>query len=323
MLIETAEKHPPINQKKHVRMRATNQKGLAVNGNRQLIEALTRSETFQNYERAFTEVTGMPMALRPVETWQLPFHGKRKENAFCALMAEKSHTCAACLQLQEELAQNAMNQPATRACAYGLCETAVPLKLGPQTIGFLQTGQVMRQNPTELSFQRAVQQAASRGVDIDNAKTKRAYFETPVVSQKNLDTASSLLAIFADHLAMKSNQLVVQTATAEPPFIAKAKQFIRDHYMDDLSLSQVAGTVNTSVFYFCKLFRKCTTVTFTEFLSRTRVEEAKDLLLNPNLRISEIAFAVGFQSFTHFNRMFKVIVGQTPTEYRARLPRAA
>ncbi len=223
-----------------------------------------RSETFQDYERAYMEATGMPLTLRPVELWQLPFHGKRKENAFCALMAGKSHSCAACLQLQEKLAQDAMNEPATRTCAYGLCETAVPVKLGLQTIGFLQTGQVMRQKPTGVSFQRAVEQAANRGADIDNEKTKRAYFKTPVASQNKLDAVSGLLAVFADHLAIKGNQLMVRTANAEPPIIARAKQFIREHYMEDLSLRQVASTVNTSVFYFCTLFRKCSAVSFTE-----------------------------------------------------------
>jgi len=287
--------------------------------NGKLIETLARSEMFQNYERAYAEATGMPMTLRPVETWQLPFRGRRNENAFCALMAEKSHTCAACLQLQGKLAQDAMNEPATRTCAYGLCETAVPVKLGPQTIAYLQTGQVMREAPTETSFQRAVEQARTLGVEIGNEPTKRAYFGTPVASQGKLDSVSNLLAIFADHLAMKSNQLVVQAESLEPPIIAKAKQFVRDHYTEDLSLGQVASAVNTSVFHFCKLFRKWSAVTFTEFVSRTRVEKAKNLLLNPNLRSSEIAFAVGFQSLTHFNRMFKQIAGETPTDFRGRL----
>jgi AraC-like DNA-binding protein/ligand-binding sensor protein len=294
-----------------------------MNANGQIIDALTRSEMFQSYERAYTEATGMPMALRSVEAWRLPFHGKRRENAFCAVMVDKSRTCAACLRLQETLTQDAMNEPATRTCAYGLCETAVPVKLGPQTIGFLQTGQVLRQNPTEASFQRAVDQARKLGVDIDNEQAKRAYFGTPVASPRKLDSVSNLLAIFADHLAMKSNQLLVQQANAEPPIIAKARQFIHEHYTEDISLGLVSRAVNTSSFYFCKLFRRAAGLSFVEFVSRTRLEKAKNLLLNPNLRISEIAFAVGFQSLTHFNRVFKRIVGQSPTGYRAKLPAAA
>jgi AraC-like DNA-binding protein len=74
--------------------------------------------------------------------------------------------------------------------------------------------------------------------------------------------------------------------------------------------------MHVSTFYFCKMFKKATGLTFTDYLSRVRVEKAKALLLNPHLRISEIAYDVGFQSLTHFNRMFRKIVGQSPTVYR-------
>jgi AraC-like DNA-binding protein len=71
------------------------------------------------------------------------------------------------------------------------------------------------------------------------------------------------------------------------------------------------------------MFKKATGLHFTEYLSRVRIEKAKNLLLNPNLRISEIAFQVGFQSLTHFNRVFRRIVGRAPTDYRKSLPTAA
>ena len=293
-----------------------------MNANGQMIETLTNSEIFQEYARAYTEAVGMPVTLRPVETWQLPLHGKRKENRFCAMLAQKSRACAACLQTQEKLARNAMNEPCTVTCAYGLCETAVPVKLGQQTIGFLQTGQVLRQKPTETSFRNAVEQAEKLGVELGSADAREAYFQTPVISQKKLDSFTKLLSIFAEHLSIKSNQITVRTAHAEPPVIVRAKQFIEEHHTEDLSLGQVAKAVNTSLFYFCKLFRKATGITFTEFVSRTRVEKAKNLLLNPNLRVSEIAYEIGFQSLTHFNRVFKKIVGESPTEYRSHLPRA-
>ncbi len=294
-----------------------------MNANGRMLETLTGSAMFQNYERAYTEATSLPVTMRRPEAWHLPLSGKRRENPFCALMGEQSRTCAACLQLQEMLAQSAMNAPATVTCAYGLCETAVPVKLGAQTIGFLQTGQVLRQKPTGTSFQRAVAKAEELGVDINNSRTRAAYFATPVVSQKKLDSVSSLLSIFADHLSMKSNQLAVQAANAEPPVITKAKQFIQERYTEPLTLGQVAAAVHTSTFYFCKLFRKATGTTFTEFVSRTRTEKAKNLLLNPNLRVSEIAYESGFQSLTHFNRVFRKVVGESPTNYRSRLPKPA
>lgn len=293
-----------------------------MNANGNFMETLANSEMYRDYERAYSEATGMPVSLRPVETWQLPLHGKRKENPFCAMMAEKSRTCGACLQMQEKLAQGAMDGPCAMMCAYGLCEVAVPVKLGAETIGILQTGQVMRQKPTAAAFDRAMAKAEELGVDLDIVKAKKTFFQTPVVSQKKINSVTSLLSIFADHLSMKSNQIAVQQANAEPPVIAKAKKFIEEHHTEDLSLGQVAAAVHTSIFYFCKLFKKITGINFTEYVSRVRTEKAKNLLLNPNLRISEIAYEVGFQSLTHFNRVFKNVVGESPTEYRGHLPKA-
>jgi AraC-like DNA-binding protein len=290
-----------------------------MNANGKMIELLTNSPMFQEYGRAYTETTALPLAIRPVETWQLPLHGKRKENAWCALMSGQSRTCAACLQMQEKLANSATNGACTLTCAYGLCETAVPIKLGSETIGFLQTGQVMRQKPTQASFERAVGQAEKLGVNLDGNKARAAYFDTPVVPQWKMDSVTSLLSIFADHLSIKSNQIAMQTANAEPPMITKARQYIEVHYTEDFGLNQVAQAVHTSTFYFCRLFKKATGINFTNYVSRVRTEKAKNLLLNPNLRVSEIAYEVGFQSLTHFNRVFKKIAGKSPTEYRVHL----
>ncbi len=287
--------------------------------NSELVAALTKSRVFQEYERAYNEAIGLPITIRPRETWQPPFRGKRLENAWCALMNEKSGTCAACLQMQEKLAGSAAKAACTMTCAFGLSETAVPVQLGPETIAYIQTGQVLRQKPTEASYQRAVAHAANLGVCLDTEKARRAFFSIPVVTQKKMGSIATMLSIFAEHLSMKSNQIAINRANAEPVVIAKAKQYIEDNHAEDLKLGQVARAVHTSLFYFCKLFKKVTGMNFTEHLSRVRTEKAKNLLLNPNLRVSEIAYEVGFQSLTHFNRVFKKIIGHSPTEYRAQL----
>src|SRR5215472_16534159 len=105
---------------------ATFKRGNRTNGDKGLIEALMGSKVFEDYERAFTEATGLPVALRPVESWQLPHHGKRNENEFCAIMASKSRSCASCLQTQEQLAQKATGEAYTITCGAGLCESMVP-----------------------------------------------------------------------------------------------------------------------------------------------------------------------------------------------------
>jgi AraC-like DNA-binding protein/ligand-binding sensor protein len=294
-----------------------------MNANLQLIESLRNSPIFREYERAYTETTGLPVALRPVETWQLPFRGRRGESPFCALMAEKSATCAACLRQQDELARAALagEGPSTSTCAFGLTETAVPVRLGEEPIGLLVTGQVLRQKPTAKAFARAMAQVRELGLAVDEGRAEAAFYQTQVVSTKRLESAGALLGIFAEHLALKSNQIAVQEAHREPPVITSARRYVQEHFGEELSLTRVSSAVHTSLFYFCKLFRRVTGLTFTEYVSRTRVEKAKNLLLNPHLRVSEIAYAAGFQSLTHFNRVFKKVVGESPTGYRHRLPK--
>ena len=269
-----------------------------------LIEVLLQSKVYREYEHAFTEATGLPVALRPVETWQLPLHGKRHESPYCALISEQSRACAACLQMQERLSQSAAQDPHTMVCPAGLCETAVPVRLGDRVIGFLMTGQVFRKKPSQSQFERIAAMVSARGIHVEKERLKEAYFGTRVMSQ---------------HLSMLSNQVVVHQENAEPPVITKAKDYIQAHQAEELRLGQVAKAVNTSTFYFCKMFKKIAGVNFTDYLSRVRIEKSKELLLNPNLRISEIAYEVGFQSLTHFNRVFKRILGQSPTDYRLKL----
>jgi AraC-like DNA-binding protein/ligand-binding sensor protein len=293
--------------------------GPAGNGDRGLLEALISSKLFQDYEHAFTEATGLPVALRPVESWQLPHHGKRNEGPFCALMAEKSRACGSCLEVQEKLTEAATQEPATGVCAAGLSDTVVPVRLGDRLIGFLQTGQVFRKPPTQQQFEHTARLLAKWGIETDRAALRQAYFATRVVPTKQHESVIKLLSIFAQHLSILSNQILVQHENAEPPIITRAKAYIQEHQTENLRLGQVAKAVNSSTFYFCKMFKKATGLNFTEYLSRIRIERSRNLLLNPHLRVSEIAFEVGFQSLTHFNRVFKNTIGQSPTRYRQHL----
>jgi len=286
---------------------------------RKLIEAMVNSKLYREYEAAFMELTGLPVALQPVETWQLPHHGQRKENPFCGLMAQKSSACAGCLLVQEQLIKKAATCTQTITCPVGLCDTAVPVHLGETLIGFLHTGQLFRKKPNDAQFERVLKLTTAWGVEADRETLRKAYFAGKVVPSKQHQSVVKLLTIFAQHLSSLSNQIAIQQKSAEPQVITKAREYIWEHQSEELSLGRVAKAVNTSTFYFCKMFRRVTGVNFTNYVSRVRIEKAKNLLLNPNLRVSEIAFEVGFQSLTHFNRVFKKSLGQSPTAYRAHL----
>jgi len=290
---------------------------------RAIVDQLTRSELYRDYQRAYQEVTGLPLALRPIEAFDLPHQDNSYENPFCALMASTNQTCAACLQLQRKVEEGAGLAPKTLKCFAGLCDSAVPIRVGEDLIAFLQTGQILLHRPTRREFSRLARQLLKWGTDVDLKRVEEAYFQTRVLTKAQYDSLLRLLTIFAQHLAALSNQLIVQEATSESPQVARAKVFITEHQSEDLSLSEVARAVNMSAFYFCKVFKQATGLTFTDFLARIRVEKVKNLLLDPHKRISEVAFSAGFQSLSQFNRVFRKIAGEAPTAYRERAHRTA
>jgi transcriptional regulator GlxA family with amidase domain len=103
---------------------------------------------------------------------------------------------------------------------------------------------------------------------------------------------------------------------AEPVEIWKARRFIHEHSDDELSLTKVAKSVHISANHLSEKFKQVTGVNFVDYVARIRVGKARDLLQNSNLRISEIAFAVGFQSLSQFNRVFKKLTRKSPTQFR-------
>jgi AraC-like DNA-binding protein/ligand-binding sensor protein len=284
-----------------------------------MVAHLQKSELYREYQKAFEETTGLPLEMRPAGAFQSALQNSRLTNPFCALMAARNKTCAACLLLQQRLEQTATTQPQTLECFAGLQESAVPVRVGENVIAYLHTGQVMARAATEKRFELVARrpEVAQSGIDI--AQLKPAFLATRVVAKKQYDSIVRLLAIFAQHLSARSNQLAVQDASAEVPVVAKARVYIAEHLGEELSLVQVARAVNTSEFYFCKLFRKSTGLTFTDYVSRVRVETVKQLLLNPHKRVSEAAYEAGFQSLSQFNRVFRRVAGESPSTYRDKL----
>ena len=242
--------------------------------------------------------------------------GNAHANPFCELMAECNRTCAACLEVQKRIAESNGTGPTTVTCFAGLCDTAVPVQLGDRVIGFLQTGQVALRKPNIQQFEKITKQVIEWGVHIDLSKLEDAYFHSRVLAPRQYTAMIKLLEIFAKHLSIVANQIILQEGEAEPPMVRRARAYIVGHQADPIDLGDVAKAMHVSTFYFCKMFKKATGLTFTEYLGRVRIERAKTQLLNPNRRVSEIAYDVGFQSLTHFNRVFRRVAGQSPTKFR-------
>jgi len=284
---------------------------------REVFEALSDSEIYKDYQDAFTKATGLPLTLDAPGENAMRLRKSPAAAPFCSLMAKTNVSCAACYALQRKLEESAQLEPKTLKCFAGLCETAVPVRVGENLIAFLHTGHILVDNPEKAQFNKIAKELIRLGTQIDLKQAEEAWFATRVLSSSQYDSLVRLLGVFAKHLASCGSQLALRTRHHEPKAVRRAREIIEMKHDEELSLATVAGAVNVSAGYFSELFKKATGINFVEYVARLRVEKARNVLQNPDKRISEVAFEVGFQSLSQFNRAFKKHAGMTPTEARS------
>lgn len=98
--------------------------------------------------------------------------------------------------------------------------------------------------------------------------------------------------------------------------IRKAKQYIQNHYGESITLEEVSGIVGLSPAYFSALFKKTEGEGFAKYLIRVRIEQAKILLRETNIPVSEICRRVGYNDLKHFTQTFEKTAGVKPATYR-------
>jgi AraC-like DNA-binding protein len=101
--------------------------------------------------------------------------------------------------------------------------------------------------------------------------------------------------------------------------VREARDRIDRDFAEPLSLDALASAANYSKFHFVRAFAEAYGETPRAYLTRRRIERAKDLLRAANLTVTEVCMLVGFESVGAFSSRFKELVGATPTEYRARM----
>lgn len=93
-------------------------------------------------------------------------------------------------------------------------------------------------------------------------------------------------------------------------------RYIDQNYMNDITLEELSAIAGYSTYHFSRLFKKYSNTTFINFLNRRRVGAAEMMLLESENSITDVAMKSGFSSLTTFNRVFKIINGYTPSEYK-------
>lgn len=96
----------------------------------------------------------------------------------------------------------------------------------------------------------------------------------------------------------------------------KIRTYIRENYMNEISMQDAARQFNYSDAYFCKLFKQCFDQNFTAYLTGFRIQEARRLLQEKSVSVREVSMLVGYYDANYFAKVFKRITGMNPSEYR-------
>ncbi|TAN36711.1 MAG: helix-turn-helix domain-containing protein [Verrucomicrobia bacterium] len=277
---------------------------------------LAKLAVVKEYGAAFRKATGVSLIIVPADQPHQPFG--REQNLFCGLIFQTPGGCRACSQTERQVLRQAAQKETAQQfhCFAGLTVVAVPVMVAGRHSATLVSGQVLRREPSPRDF-ALISKMLGDGLNASVVKkVRQAYFAIPVVTAERFQSIVKLLTLFAQQLGEIASRQALATAAVEPQPVVLAKEFLKSHADQDPTLAEVAQQAHVSSFYLCKLFKKTTGMTFTEYLARLRVEKAKTLLLNPMARVSEVVFAAGFGSIPQFNSLFKRYVGMPPRQYR-------
>ena len=251
---------------------------------RKSADILRSTPIARDYTKSFTAATGLPVSIEAPGEFYLDSPDLPE---CCRKMAARNKACEKCGATHTALQGS---ESRTIKCFAGLTSSAVPVVVRDKTVAYLHTGH-----------------AAVNG-DADNR-----HIGAPRLTRGEYEGALRLLELFSRQLA----ENLPSTESGTPyPAIDRAARMIRLNPEKPWRLTELARAANMHPAYFSEMFRNRFQITLTRFIAGTRVDRARQLLINTDMRIIEVAFAAGFGSVSQFNRVFYAIAGQRPGDLR-------
>lgn len=288
---------------------------------RDLFEQITASKLFCSYRDAFEAATGLPLRIvrfGSVDGSVMAVGGGVERNAFCSMIRANDAACSECDEVGRVLQKAAMTGTASTRCFAGLTETMIPIRHAGEVVAFLKTGEVRNDEPDERGVDEVVETlSALVGDDELLAKMRAALSDAPeTVKQDRYNGIVALLDAFSAQLSDHLREVSIRRMGSEPQSVRRALVYIDENLEDPIQLEAAAKAAGLSVSAFSRAFKASTGVTLVEYVNRKRVEWARRELLRKDVRVSEIAYKVGFSSLSQFNRTFNRFEGTSPTQYR-------
>jgi AraC-like DNA-binding protein/ligand-binding sensor protein len=210
-------------------------------------------------------------------------------------------------------------KPFVNTCHAGATEIIVPIIARDKHIATVFCGQALTLAQARAGFEEIRRRVAD--LDIDLGALKRAYDELPRIPKKKLQHMGEFLFLAVSQLAESMSDVALEQEIVLRQYkpIQTAIGLMKARLSQPLSAGKIARAIHLDPAYFSRLFKRVTRMTVTAYLTELRIERAKRLLRNTNLRMSEIAAEVGYSRQSYFTRKFREIVGVSPSQFRSNL----
>lgn len=174
---------------------------------------------------------------------------------------------------------------------------------------------VIRTRSIELIIM-TLRTAVSAGVSQERTSQINASFIQVILQQNSIDDISSQLQMAID---IFQKEIQKRAAVPEPAGVKSMKQFMKDHYRENLTLENIAASAFLSSGYASRIFKKQMNISIMDYLLQLRMDEAKKMLRETTLSIDEIASKTGYADSSYFTKVFRKAMGMTPSRYRQSL----
>ena len=248
------------------------------------------------FDDTFQELTAYPEHIAP----------------FCRLIRTSPEAMDQCLCCDKSACEKASRRqaPYTYRCHAGLTESIVPIHLGNIVIGYLFFGHVFSYPSHEEGWKSIRKRCLPYGLDMDELKD--ALYQQPVISEEYIASASHIMRSVAAYLCMER---MVSLRQKELP--VQIDDYITMHYTENISVRTICERFQIGRTLLYEIADQNYGIGIAEHIRKLRIEKAKILLTeHPELRISEIAAACGFDDYNYFITVFKRLVGKPPRQFR-------
>ncbi len=280
-------------------------------------EHMADSSEFAEFTAILNRLTGLVMALKSAGGVVRRTISETEWNPVCRLIRTNPvglRRCLACNLRHDSLAAKS---GATQfyICHAGFQDVAVPIFALGRHVATIFSGQVLGEPKSPAAFRRLRKRLA--WLKVSTRDLHAAYDRAIYLPRKQFASVMRLLELFARQLCESAQRIRDLEAKLERVEVRRGREFVESRFRDaSLCLNDGARHACLAPTHFSHVFRQTTGTTFTRFVQARRVAEARKQLMDTRKSITDICFACGFNSLTHFNRVFRAFERRSPRQYR-------